>query len=64
MLTALEERTGWRYVICATNIGRMYQVAGIAPPQFLDAAHRTHTVVEDRVRTNKAMGLGKLPSAS
>lgn len=62
-LTALEKRTGWRYAITATNIGRMHRVAGSHHPQFLDAVHRTHAVVEDRVRTNKAMGLDNLPSS-
>lgn len=32
--------------------------------QFLDVLHRSHAGVEDRVRTNKAMGLDNLPSAS
>lgn len=63
-LTALEKRTGWRYAITATNIGRMHRVAGSHHPQFLDVLHRTHAVVEDRVRTNKAMGLANLPSQS
>ena len=31
-------------------------------PQFIDVLHREHAVVEDRVRTNKAMGLRNLPS--
>ena len=32
--------------------------------QWLDVLHRAHAGVEDRVRTNKALGLGKLPSKS
>ncbi|MFE5681494.1 transposase [Streptomyces erythrochromogenes] len=32
--------------------------------QWLDALHRHHAAVEDRVRTNKAMGLHNLPSKS
>ena len=63
-LTALEKKTGWRYSVCATNIGRMHRIAGSHQPQFLDAVHRDHAEVEDRVRTNKAMGLDLLPSAS
>lgn len=31
---------------------------------FLDVLHRSHAGVEDRVRTNKAMGLHNLPSKS
>lgn len=63
-LTAFETRTGWRYCITATNIGRMWGIAGSGHAQFLDVLHRSHAGVEDRVRTNKAMGLGNLPSAS
>ena len=61
-LTALEKRTGWRYQITATNITRMRAVPGSGHPQFLDVLHRAHAVVEDRVRTEKAMGLRNLPS--
>ncbi|GAA2017551.1 IS1380-like element ISMsm3 family transposase [Nocardiopsis rhodophaea] len=63
-LTAFEKRTGWRYAITATNIGRMWGIAGSHQVQFLDALHRDHAEVEDRVRTNKAMGLANLPSRS
>lgn len=61
-LTALEKRTGWRYAIVATNITRIAGVPGSHQPQWLDALHRAHAGVEDKVRTNKAMGLRKLPS--
>jgi hypothetical protein len=61
-LTDLEQRTGWRYQITATNITRMRGVPGSQHPQFLDVLHRGHAVVEDRVRTQKAMGLRNLPS--
>jgi hypothetical protein len=63
-LTVLEKRTGWRYAIVATNIGRIHGVPGSHQPQWLDALHRAHAGVEDRVRTNKAMGLRNLPSKS
>lgn len=63
-LTALEKRTGWRYAIVATNITRMWGVPGSHHPQWIDALHRSHATVEDRVRTNKAMGLRNLPSQS
>ncbi|WP_338898257.1 IS1380 family transposase [Streptomyces sp. TG1A-60] len=63
-LTAFEKKTGWRYCITATNIGRMWGTAGSGHAQFLDVLHRSHACVEDRVRTNKAMGLDNLPSAS
>jgi hypothetical protein len=61
-LTPLERKTGWRYAIVATNIDRIPTVAGSHQPQWLDALHRAHASVEDRVRTNKAMGLRRLPS--
>jgi hypothetical protein len=61
-LTALEKRTGWRYAIIATNIRRIHGVPGSHQPQWLDVLHRSHATVEDRVRTNKAMGLRNLPS--
>jgi hypothetical protein len=63
-LTAFETRTGWRYCITATNIRHMWGIAGSGHAQFLDVLHRSHAGVEDRVRTNKAMGLDNLPSAS
>jgi hypothetical protein len=63
-LTAFEQKTGWRYCITATNIRHMWGIAGSGHSQFLDVLHRSHAGVEDRVRTNKAMGLGNLPSQS
>lgn len=63
-LTVLEKRTGWRYAIIATNITRIHGVPGTGHPQWLDLAHRLHAGVEDRVRTNKSMGLRNLPSKS
>ncbi|MFJ9544339.1 transposase [Streptomyces sp. NPDC101225] len=63
-LTAFEEKTGWRYCITATNIRHMWGIAGSGHSQFLDVLHRSHAGVEDLVRTNKAMGLDNLPSAS
>jgi hypothetical protein len=63
-LTDFEKTTGWRYSVTATNIHRMRGIAGSHQVQFLDALHRDHAEVEDRVRTNKAMGLHNLPSKS
>jgi hypothetical protein len=63
-LTALEKKTGWRYSIIVTNIPAtgIAGVPGTRHPQFIDVLHREHAVVEDRVRTQKAMGLRNLPS--
>jgi hypothetical protein len=61
-LTALERRTGWRYAVVATNITRIHGVPGSHHPQWIDVLHRSHATVEDRVRSNKAMGLRNLPS--
>jgi Transposase DDE domain group 1 len=63
-LTAFEKATGWRYSIIVTNIPDtgIAGVPGSHHPQFIDVLHREHAVVEDRVRTNKAMGLRNLPS--
>jgi hypothetical protein len=62
--TEFEKRTGWRYCITAINIRHLWGVAGSGHAQFLDVLHRSHAGVEDRVRTNKAMGLDNLPSQS
>jgi hypothetical protein len=64
-LTAFERATGWRYSIIVTNIpaaGGIGGVPGSHHAQFIDVLHREHAVVEDQVRTNKAMGLRNLPS--
>lgn len=63
-LTDFEKKTGWRYQVTATNIHRMWGIAGSHQAQFLDALHRDHAEVEDRIRTAKAMGLDNLPSQS
>lgn len=63
-LTDFERATGWRYQIIATNISRMWDIGGSHQPQWLDALHRAHAGVEDRVRTNKNIGLSKLPSSA
>ena len=56
-LCALEEADGWRYQLFATNTGR-------GQPRFLEARHRAHARVEDRIRCGKATGLDHLPSTS
>jgi hypothetical protein len=63
-LTAFEKASGWRYSIIVTNIPDtgIKDVPGSHHAQFTDVLHREHAVVEDGVRTGKAMGLRNLPS--
>jgi hypothetical protein len=64
-LTDYEKKTGWKYSITCTNVpgSGIPGVPGSHHPQYLDAVHREHAVVETAgVRTAKAMGLRNLPS--
>jgi hypothetical protein len=54
-LSLFEAEHGWRYQAVATNT-ITGQVA------FLEARHRAHARVEDRIRVAKDMGLGRFPS--
>ncbi len=54
-LSLFEERDGWRYQAIATNTATG-QLA------FLEARHRAHARVEDRIRHAKDTGLGRFPS--
>ena len=54
-LTLFEAADGWRYQALATNT-----TAGQLG--FLEARHRAHARVEDRIRVAKDTGLGRLPS--
>lgn len=54
-LSLVEERDGWRYQAFATNT----QLGQLA---FLEARHRAHARVEDRIRHAKDTGLGRFPS--
>jgi len=54
-LSLIEEADGWRYQAVATNT-RIGQLA------FLEARHRAHARVEDRIRHAKDSGLGRFPS--
>ncbi|MEU2615988.1 IS1380 family transposase [Micromonospora sp. NPDC007271] len=54
-LSLFEERDGWRYTAFVTNTP-----AGAL--QWLEARHRAHARVEDRIRCAKDTGLGRLPS--
>lgn len=57
-LSLFEHRDGWRYQAVATNTPAQpgQQVA------FLEARHRAHARVEDRIRHAKDTGLGRFPS--
>lgn len=54
-LSLFEERDGWRYQAFVTNtlVGQL---------AFLEARHRAHARVEDRIRHAKDAGLGRFPS--
>jgi len=54
-LSLFEEADGWRYQAIATNT-KVGQLA------FLEARHRAHARVEDRIRHAKDSGLGRFPS--
>jgi hypothetical protein len=54
-LDAFEERDGYRYQAMATN-------TGIGQLAFLEARHRAHARVEDRIRQLQDAGGGRLPS--
>jgi hypothetical protein len=54
-LTLFEERDGWRYTAFVTN-------TRVGALQWLEARHRAHARVEDRIRCANQIGLGRLPS--
>ena len=54
-LSLFEERDGWRYTAIITNT----QAGAV---QWLEARHRAHARVEDRIRCAKDTGLRRLPS--
>jgi hypothetical protein len=54
-LDLFEERDGWRYQAMATN-------TSVGQLAFLEARHRAHARVEDRIRQAQDAGLGRLPS--
>lgn len=54
-LSLFEQADGWRYQAFVTN-------TGLGQLSFLDARHRAHARVEDRIRTGKSCGIGKFPS--
>ena len=54
-LSLFEEADGWRYQAFITN-------TAVGQLQFLEARHRAHARVEDKIRHAKDTGLGRFPS--
>lgn len=54
-LDLIEERDGWRYTCFATD-------TQTGQHAWLDARHRAHARVEDRIRCGKDTGLARFPS--
>lgn len=54
-LSLFEEADGWRHQAVATN-------TKVGQSAFLQARHRAHARVEDRIRHAKDSGLGRFPS--
>jgi hypothetical protein len=48
---------GWRHQVVATDTP-----PGTGSIQFLEARHRAHARVEDKIRTGKTTGFGRFPS--
>jgi hypothetical protein len=62
-LTLFETRDGWRYTLWVTNLPAAARGWRSRLP-YVDAAHRVHARVEDRIRTGKDCGIGHFPSRS
>jgi Transposase DDE domain group 1 len=62
-LTLFETRDGWRYSLHVTNLPASAQ-GWRSRLAYIDAAHRVHARVEDRIRTGKNCGIGHFPSQS
>lgn len=56
-LSLFDTIEGWRHQVVATDTP-----AGNGSIQFLEARHRAHARVEDRIRTGKNTGFGRFPS--
>jgi hypothetical protein len=62
-LSLFETEDGWRYTLWATNLPATTR-GWRGQPAYVDAAHRVHARVEDRIRTGKDCGIGRFPSQS
>jgi hypothetical protein len=60
-LTLFEAGDGWRYSLWASNVPAALR-GWRAQLGYIDAAHRVHARVEDRIRTGKDCGIGRFPS--
>jgi hypothetical protein len=60
-LTLFEAEDGWRYTLWASNLPPALR-GWRAQLGYIDAAHRVHARVEDRIRTGKTCGIGHFPS--
>jgi len=62
-LSLFETADGWRYSLWATNLPTT-QAGWRSNLVYIDAAHRVHARVEDRIRTGRDCGIGRFPSES
>jgi hypothetical protein len=60
-LSLFEQADGWRYSLWATNLSERTR-GWRAQTAYVDAAHRVHARVEDRIRTGKDTGISRFPS--
>jgi hypothetical protein len=60
-LTLFEAGDGWRYTLWVSNVPASLR-GWRAQLGYIDAAHRVHARVEDRIRTGKDCGIGRFPS--
>jgi hypothetical protein len=61
-LTLFEAADGWRYSLWASNVPASLR-GWRAQLGYIDATHRVHARVEDRIRTGKDCGIGRFPSS-
>jgi hypothetical protein len=60
-LTLFEAGDGWRYTLWVSNVPASLR-GWRSQLGYIDAAHRVHARVEDRIRTGKDCGIGRFPS--
>jgi hypothetical protein len=62
-LSLFEQADGWRYTLWVTNLPT-HTRGWRGQNAYIDAAHRVHARVEDRIRTGKDTGISRFPSHS